>query len=742
MKCIRDGIAADPKLLETLAKYHDQVHSPSLALKSLGLSHHPSVAKIKNFRDPMHSKIIYHCDPATMFQPALKIDPPRQPPPAKALPPPADEAPPADDDSAQAPSAQPPERLPLRRIVGKQARAALMPPAATDESALRAAAAETLQLERPTACEPDDMLRHYILQAMSVMLEENTGAVDSVYSVPFAEEALRSLSFVSLVNTVCDKQRQRSVDLGRMAMRGHVFLQLVRKALGKVTLPEATGLNQHDWAVNFLEVQGLRKVADESYEVDVGSSPICLTSLDHTLTPVVLSLDALPLDSLLGLRLWKQRPRLHYKFVAPNSPNTDTDVTDDVKLYESAACESLLEDLLAGGPFSLQGQDSLYQDKSKLLELLLNQGLVRRDEHGGWSLTSQGHACVSVSTVLLSQERLVRVRDVPFSDMEVMELLLTLRKQKWSHRLVASRKGLPSESSYVEGTSEKTWYSRSGELAVCREYLLCLLTAGEHKQAVPHLQKTAVYSAILGKPVKTVQRRKQHFMFLDDEHLLGVDDSVALSLTAPKKRARRSKTAVPSFALEDDAEDGGGGMAEAMLDAAEAAASDENDDDDAVRLGDLAAAAPSGSSSSSSSSSSEASSSSSSSGSSSSSTSSSSGSGAARKRAVGHKRRTDTSTAWGICRITPTHTGFQITCKHPKHGTATTACTKTRSSNIEGSEMALRLLKTWALWGRSSSSKDEHQKKVWKKVMQAQKNGTLPTLEELDAAPLRKYPAR
>ena len=57
--------------------------------------------------------------------------------------------------------------------------------------------------------------------------------------------------------------------------------------------------------------------------------------------------------------------------------------------------------------------------------------------------------------------------------------------------------------------------------------------------------------------------------------------------------------------------------------------------------------------------------------------------------------------------------------------------------------MALRLLKTWApFWSRSSSSKDEHQKKVWKQVMQAQKNHTLPTLEELDAAPLRKYPAR
>ncbi|CAE7354380.1 unnamed protein product [Symbiodinium sp. CCMP2592] len=98
------------------------------------------------------------------------------------------------------------------------------------------------------------------------------------------------------------------------------------------------------------------------------------------------------------------------------------------------------------------------------------------------------------------------------------------------------------------------------------------------------MQKTSVYSAILGKPVKTVQRRKQQFMFLDDEHLLGVDDSVALSLAAPRKRARRSRTAAPSLALEDDADNAGGVMAEAMPDAAEA--SDDDHDDNALPLDD------------------------------------------------------------------------------------------------------------------------------------------------------------
>ncbi|CAE7354391.1 unnamed protein product [Symbiodinium sp. CCMP2592] len=367
MRSIRDAIAADPNMLDTLAGYHDQVHSGPRALQALGLAHHPSAAYIKHYRDPMQLKIIYHCDPATMFQPALKIvspDPPTQPPHAKAL------LPPPDEGQSQDPQAsQRPEMLPLRRIIGKKAGPALMPPAA-DSTDQVAAAAETLQLERPTACEPDSVLRHYILQAMSVMLEENTGAVDSAYSVPFAEEALRSLGFVSLVNSEKDESRERSLDLNRMAMRGHVFLQLVRKALGRVVLPEATGLNQHDWAVNFLEVQGVHEITDASYEVNVGSSPICLTSLEQNLTPVVLSLEALPLESLLGLRLWKQRPRLHYKFVAPDMN------ADDAKLYASTACESLLPDLLAGGPFSLQGQDSMYRDKSKLLGLLLSQGFV------------------------------------------------------------------------------------------------------------------------------------------------------------------------------------------------------------------------------------------------------------------------------------------------------------------------------------------------------------------------------
>lgn len=49
-----------------------------------------------------------------------------------------------------------------------------------------------------------------------------------------------------------------------------------------------------------------------------------------------------------------------------------------------------------------------------------------------------------------------------------------------------------------------------------------------------------------------------------------------------------------------------------------------------------------------------------------------------------------------------------------------------------GSEMALRMLKTWALWGKDATSKDDHQQRIWKKVCDAQKSNTLPSIESLD----------
>jgi hypothetical protein len=59
-------------------------------------------------------------------------------------------------------------------------------------------------------------------------------------------------------------------------------------------------------------------------------------------------------------------------------------------------------------------------------------------------------------------------------------------------------------------------------------------------------------------------------------------------------------------------------------------------------------------------------------------------------------------------------------------------CTKTRSNNVLGNELATRMLKTWALWGKNAVSKDDHQKRIWKEVCDAQKNNTLPSSDSLD----------
>ena len=380
-----------------------------------------------------------------------------------------------------------------------------------------------------------------------------------------------------------------------------------------------------------------------------------------------------------------------------------------------------------------------------------------------------GHRCVQVSTILAHQDRLVKVReDVQLEDMEVMELLLTLRKQGWSHHVVQSRKGLPKDSDYIDGASEKKWYSRAGQETVTRDYLLCLLSAEQRKQPVPHLQAAAVYAKILGRPVKEQVRRKaqSQFMFLHDEHQLVVPDAMLAPIPRQRKRARRtmSESLVPDLVLQDadaDAEqeavegegsivagnDGAGesGQAEPSVDA-------PMQDAPANRPDHKPSSSSSDSSSSSSSDtsappgragddSSSGSGSDSSDSSSSDSSSSSQGEPTEAKKKKGFTRRTDTSIAHGPCRITPAKTGFQMTCRRPKHQGETACCTKTRSSNIEGADMALRLLKTWALWGRNVASKQAHQS-VWKQVLDAKKNNSLPSMQQLDDAHFRSYPTR
>ena len=268
----------------------------------------------------------------------------------------------------------------------------------------------------------------------------------------------------------------------------------------------------------------------------------------------------------------------------------------------------------------------------------------------------------------------------------------------------------------------------------CDSYLLLLLTAHEHKQPVPHLQPQSVYDQMLGKPVKPPTReRAASIVFLQDPDVW-VDESALLPL--PKKHAPRDKRAraAPSQdALLDDFPDLDTVLEHPAIedagsegDASDAASAkpEPNLDDNEAR------------GSSTSSSSSDSSSSSSSGSSSSSNTSGSSASRGAAKAKAHAKRNMSASHAFGACRLTPTKTGWQMTCGHPGHRPeqASAACTTTRSNAIAGEDECLRTLKTWALWGQTKPTKAAHQK-VWAKVVKAASENRLPCMAELDANP-------
>lgn len=73
---------------------------------------------------------------------------------------------------------------------------------------------------------------------------------------------------------------------------------------------------------------------------------------------------------------------------------------------------------------------------------------------------------------------------------------------------------------------------------------------------------------------------------------------------------------------------------------------------------------------------------------------------------------------------------IQVTC--PVHGLGEdeSKCTRETSISVAGSQdMARRLLAVWLLWGFHSPNKEAH-KRVWGDVLQAWRDGTLPSADE------------
>ena len=80
--------------------------------------------------------------------------------------------------------------------------------------------------------------------------------------------------------------------------------------------------------------------------------------------------------------------------------------------------------------------------------------------------------------------------------------------------------------------------------------------------------------------------------------------------------------------------------------------------------------------------------------------------------------------------------GYQMVCTHPLHRTKPICQKELAISKAGGSaEAARRMLKQWVVLGKHLGSKDEH-KVAWDWVVAQAADGTLPSEEALDRAPV------
>ena len=100
------------------------------------------------------------------------------------------------------------------------------------------------------------------------------------------------------------------------------------------------------------------------------------------------------------------------------------------------------------------------------------------------------------------------------------------------------------------------------------------------------------------------------------------------------------------------------------------------------------------------------------------------------------RRSEDASELWGnphlkLFRITSNVNSWQCTCHNPYHEDEGIKCTKTRSSLIDGDEVAIRMLKTWAREGLEVFVEKDNGD-CWEEVLHAHEAGYLLSTEELE----------
>ena len=763
----------DPVFFEKLSVTLDKIRNPKLVVDALGLSQHSGCQDLAHPWDTTYGKIVYRSDPLTTQRAtaAINVRPlpnvgPRRAQPAKAI---------ADAAGAGAPSSPAGsymsqvlhdaalvhfstrlaeecakgERAFSVRVSEDSLRALLDLPAVSSASATDpiTASAQPALVDRAADRAPE----HGDPDQSQLAASSGGSSVETVFSKAFmtlsTDNAPNSpKAFAFKVVSLNPAQGKLPLQAFEQSDVGVSVLRTVR-----------VDFDQRKWLVDSTPLR-VRTSSPSASEVRPND--------ERPSIPLVFSPSSIPLEALLQIYAWEIHPDSGLNFhgsPVTESGNGSGDGDTATNLSQCAEMSDLLARLQCAGDHGVSFTSDMSDTAKACLEFLRTHQLVQAvpgsRRHWSFAPDAKDHLCVT--RTLVKPMAIMKVRDVPYTEMNLYELYKSL-EDKGFQCCVCSRSERKEikKTRYVAGDADKLWYMEAGK-APSRNYLISLLLAESHGEPVPALACSAVAQRILVDhglvEKKPAPKPSQKRLALLDCAI--AEDDWEVPAPAPKRVARKPKAKPkPQADVMPAVEDCDAALqdAEAAVASPIAPTSESGTDTEEEKPPHTAPVKPTAgvaqpsaepsvgkASSSAGSSTGCSSSSSSSSGSSSRSQSSSSSSSAPvapkpkrRKTPIFDKKKDmSRSVATVHCRLTPRFqkdtgaiTGYQMTCLHPQHED----CNKSLSISVAGCEdLTIRMLKAWIVQGQVATSKQEH-KNLWPEILAARKSKAVPSLRDLD----------
>lgn len=533
-------------------------------------------------------------------------------------------------------------------------------------------------------------------------------------------------------------------------------------------------------------------------QVILSTAPMNISSVASDRVPLVFNPLLLGLKDLESIRVWT--PKDDKKLVFRFSWHYLHTLTQDMR----AAVPSLLLKMMDKPDGVLLGKP--LPGARKLIDQLFRDEMIQEVQQVSDSgtvmslvkFTPKGAQCVETCVQVTGGEFICKrpPDGVKPLDMTTYEVLLEMELAGFLHRVLSTRESRARKKVPFKHEDPLEWVSKETDISVSHFYLVALLTAAEHGEAVPHFGAESVYKKILGLSCPSNLSQK-HRTRSTRMCILGESFFPELELpgeeVAPKKKTRRhaNHTSNPKSrpaplkhgdadvkSQSEDNDDGGQMVLESDKEDSDLSSLHKSPSSQAKPVSESEGSPANSSKPSSSDSSAQSSSSSSSSTASDSDDIGDEGTGggsnatklcassteptlgdagepgeqaAAAEKVCPRKRKKPdeprtrgrfAAELWGVFKLTyfdrKGSTGYQMVCTNPKHNpVGQPLCTKSRSDRFAGgTDVCLRMLKQWAIMGADAATKEEHNV-MWTSVLAS---SDLWTEERLEASKIRRWP--